>query len=327
MYNLHCLLQSTNILLKSFQYVLYVLQLLWGFIESDFLTFAIPNTIFGIFGAFASPILVKGPSSSSNIGSLTLGLGRIPSVIAFNVGNLLVFDLANQRAPQSVTEDRVNKPWRPIPQGKITTNQTRRLLLAVIPGTLILNYVLGAWRQGVFISVLSWMYNDLEGGDEALIRELIIAVAYGLFNSGSLAVAVGQGHSLNSYGIAWTIIISGVILTTMQVQDLKDRRGDETRSRKTIALFLGERFSRVSIAFFVGFWSCVCMYFWALGPITSLFIFMVASVVVTRVLCIGASYEEDARTWRWWCFWHASLYVLPFVVVGRFTEQVNALSD
>lgn len=93
-------------------------------------------------------------------------------------------------------------------------------MLFIVPAVLALDYALGPWKQGVFITVLTWLYNDLGGGDEAFVRELIIAVAYGLFNSGSLHVAIGTGNSLSLLGVVWTVIISGVILTTMQVQDL-----------------------------------------------------------------------------------------------------------
>lgn len=280
----------------------------WDFIQSDFFTFAIPNTAFGIFGAFASSLLIEDKLATTP--SAIQILRRLPLVLIFNTGNLLVFDLANQRSPRSEVEDRINKPWRPIPQGKITTDQTRRFMLVVIPVVLALNYVLGAWEQGIFIHILTWLYNDLEGGDEAFLREVIIAVAYGFFNCGSLRVAVGPEYSLSTLGIVWTAIISGVILTTMQVQDLKDRAGDQTRGRKTIALFLGEQTSRASIAFFVCFWSCVCELFWGLG-LMSFAVTAIAGVAVAFRVVYMRSPNADARTWRLWCFWHASLYALP----------------
>lgn len=92
----------------------FLLGLAWDFIESDFITFAVPNTAFGVVGAVASAALVDGPVSLRP--SLLQIILRLPSILAFNVANLLVFDLANQRSPSSVVEDRINKPWRPIPQ-------------------------------------------------------------------------------------------------------------------------------------------------------------------------------------------------------------------
>ncbi|XXH05341.1 hypothetical protein Hte_011767 [Hypoxylon texense] len=298
------------------------LNILWGFLESDFVTFAIPNTAFGVFGAIASPVLVQGPSSSSTHLTATQILQRFPLILGFNVANLLIFDLANQRAPQSVAEDRINKPWRPIPRGQVSMDQVRRLMLVCIPVTMALNYTLGVWQQGTSILVLTWMYNDLRGGDEAFLREILISIAYGLFNSGSLAVAVGPGYpSLSIQGLTWTAVISGVILTTMQVQDLKDQEGDRTRGRRTIALFLGDQVSRVSIAFFVCFWSCVCVKFWALDVMPFLFIALLAAIVAIRVLFVRSARGEDARTWRYWCLWHASLYTLPLLAPRGFQGE------
>nr|WBQ21651.1 (-)-beta-trans-bergamotene synthase [Stachybotrys sp.] len=282
----------------------FFVHLLWLFIESDFLTFAIPNTAFGIFSAMASPVLTKTPAPA-----LGVLIQRFPLVLGYNTMNLLVFDLANQRAASSVVEDCINKPWRPIPQGKITTTQTRRMMLVGIPVILAMNYMFGVWQQGIMIHILTWLYNDLQGGDEVFIRELIIAIAYGLFNSGSLAVAIGPEVPLGPLALAWISIISGVILTTMQIQDLKDQKGDKTRGRRTMALFIGERFSRVSIAFFICFWTLACSYFWNLGAVAFALITAIGSMVVLRLFLCAPN--EHATTWRWWCFWHASLYALP----------------
>ncbi len=190
-------------------------------------------------------------------------------------------------------------------------------MLGAIPVVLLINYALGAWHQGILIIVLSWMYNDLGGGDEPFLREIIIAIAYGLFNGGSLLVAAGVGSSLSLLGLTWTAIISCVILTTMQIQDLKDQTGDRIRNRKTIALFVSERFSRVSVAFFVCFWSWICGQFWAAGPVITAFIILIAFIVALRVLFLSSP-KSDARTWRFWCFWHASLYALPVLVMRKY---------
>ena len=108
------LLAALMLVSKFWQGAAFVIHLVWDFIESDFITFAIPNTAFGVIGAIASATLVDGPVSSQP--TMLQIIMRLPSVLAFNVGNLLVFDLANQRSPSSVIEDRINKPWRPIPQ-------------------------------------------------------------------------------------------------------------------------------------------------------------------------------------------------------------------
>lgn len=283
-----------------------LLYLIWEFTESNFYTFVIPNTSFGILGALAGSQVIVGQQPSS----LEV-LRRLPIVVAFNWYSVLIFDLANQRSPESVEEDLVNKPWRPIPAGKVTPEQTRRGLLVAVPIALGLNYLLGVWKEGVFIHILVWLYNDLRGGDE-IVRDFIIAVAFGLFNRASLQLAIGGQASIGVDGNTWTGIISGVILTTMQVQDLKDQAGDRLRGRKSMPLFLGAGVSRTVIAFFVLFWSLACINFWGIPKWAYALPFVSGIVVVLSVL-LRRTPKEDARTWKLWCLWTVILYTLPVV--------------
>ncbi|KAK4458718.1 hypothetical protein QBC42DRAFT_276159 [Cladorrhinum samala] len=184
-------------------------------------------------------------------------------------------------------------------------------MLVVVPAIQLLNYLLGAWRQGVLIAQVAWLYNDLGGGDEPFVREIFLAVVFGLFNNGSLAVAIGPGYSgLSRQGLAWAMILGGVILTTMQVQDLKDQAGDKLRGRKSICLHVGEEFSRISIAVFVCLWSCVSGYSWGVSLLALSLIAIVAAVVMARVVLVRSP-TADAKTWRLWCFWLSLLYALP----------------
>ncbi|KAI1820502.1 UbiA prenyltransferase family-domain-containing protein [Xylaria intraflava] len=290
--------------------IAYLPYLLWIFTESNFDTFVVPNTGFGVLGAFAALVLTEGferPPTSLEI------LYRFPLVLAFNWLNVFIFDLANQRSDASIQEDLINKPWRPIPTGKVSAKEARRTMLVAIPLVLLFNYQFGVWRQGFVIMVLTWMYNDIRGGDE-IVRDLIISIAYGMFNSASLEIAVNGGEytdiNISRGGIIWTSIISAVILTTMQVQDLKDQAGDRTRGRQTIALWLGDQFSRVSIAFFVCLWSAACLFFWNPRLYGYLLPTTLGAVTSYRVLTKKTP-KEDATTWRYWCFWTITLYLLP----------------
>jgi 1,4-dihydroxy-2-naphthoate octaprenyltransferase len=62
--------------------------------------------------------------------------------------------------------------------------------------------------------------------------------------------------------LIWTTIVSMVILTTMQVQDLKDQAGDKKKGRRTAPLVLGEKVARLSISVSVLLWSLVCTIYW-----------------------------------------------------------------
>jgi 4-hydroxybenzoate polyprenyltransferase len=286
--------------------IFWIPYLIWEFTESNVPTFVIPNTAFGILGALSASRLAEGELPTL----LEISL-RLPLVIAFNWYNVFNFDLANQRLPESVQEDLINKPWRPIPTGKVTSEQARRAMLITVPLALALNYIQGVGMEGVFIHILTWLYNDLKGCDE-LIRDPIIAVAYGLFNAASLKIALGSQASISQDGYTWVYIISGVILTTMQVQDLKDQEGDRTRGRKTIPLYFGDNVSRVSIAAFAIFWSFICSHFWCLQLWAYALPLSVAIVLALSTL-LRRTPKEDSQSWKLWCLWTVSLYSLPIV--------------
>ncbi|KAI1281341.1 UbiA prenyltransferase family [Xylaria sp. FL0933] len=274
---------------------------LWLFTESDLFTFVGPNSAFGIFGALAGPLLLNDGDQPPKV------IARAPLVFLYNWGNLLIFDLANQRNPESVEEDRINKPHRPIPTGRVTPLQARRLLLASLPTVLAVNYFLGPWIETALLFTLTWMYNDLGGGDEDfIIRNLIIGFAFGLYNAGSLKIAGGKNCSINHHGIIWTGILSSVIFTTMQSQDLKDKSGDRARGRRTAPIVLGDSMARGTISVPIAVWSIVCPWFWHIGFEGYLLTLPLGTYIIWG-LYTDRTFKGDRRAWKLWTLWTALL--------------------
>ena len=291
------------------------LHSLWLLTKDDTPTFIIPNTIFGISGALAGSQLITHTSDLTSI------LNQLPRVLIFNWTNLLIFDLANQRLPSSITEDTINKPWRPIPSNRVTSTQLRHSLLLAIPPILAFNhFILHTGPESALLYILTWMYNDLDGGNEGhIVRNVLIACAFACYNAGSLKVAAvaaaaadSPSAEITTRGYVWIAIISGVILTTMQVQDLKDVAGDQARGRRSAPLVLGDRAARWSIAVPIPLWTAYCAYFWGLGWVGA--VVPVVLGVYTAMRCVGiGGREEDRRTWEVWCLWTAVLYLMPLV--------------
>ncbi|KAI1182699.1 UbiA prenyltransferase family-domain-containing protein [Nemania serpens] len=280
---------------------------LWLFTESDFLTFVGPDTAFGIFGALAGPLLLNNSDGPYRV------LARTPLVILYNWANVLIFDLANQRTPQSAEEDRINKPHRPLPSGRMTDVQARRLLLVSLPTVLVVNYLLGPWKETAILFTLTWMYNDLGGGDEDfIVRNLIIGFAFGLYNAGSLKIAGGKNCSINEQGVLWTGILSSVIFTTMHSQDLKDQAGDRSRSRRTAPIVLGDFAARGTIAVPIAFWSVTCPWFWYMG-FEGYMLTVPLGTYIIWLLYSDRSFKGDRKSWKLWTLWTALLYFLPTV--------------
>eukprot|EP00136_Aspergillus_niger_P001987 XP_001391173.2 hypothetical protein ANI_1_1438064 [Aspergillus niger CBS 513.88] len=233
---------------------------IWLFTADDFTTFVIPETAFGICAALSGPLL-----TDDNTPDLLSVVSRIPIVMLWNWLNLFVFNLANQRHPDSVAEDKINRPWRPLPAGRISILQTRRLLLLAIPMVLASSVYLGAWEETALLYTLNWVYNDLSGGDDGFIlRNVLLALAFSQYNKGSLRVATGTGFDILPRAWRWIWVTSAVIGTTMHIQDIKDVEGDRAKNRRTMPIVMGDGPARWSVAVPVAIWSVVCPAFWEL---------------------------------------------------------------
>lgn len=170
---------------------------------------------------------------------------------------LLVLDVANQRLPDSIAEDRINKPWRPITSGRISPEGARRLLLASISVTLATSVWLGATSETLVLFTLNWMYNDLGlANGHWLLRNLMNAL--GITTIGVGATRVACGHHLTVLLVPatrWWLLCAGMLLTTIHAQDLYDQQGDAARGRSTAPLLLGDSVARWSVGVGVLAWS------------------------------------------------------------------------
>lgn len=223
---------------------------------------------------------------------------------------MLLFDIANQRLPDSILEDRVNKAWRPIPAGRLSPEEARRLLLIVIPLVFVGSLCLGGVVETVAMMVLTWMYNDLGGADELYVfRNTINALGFMCYSSGSTDVAAGV-HSLTPQAYKWIAIVGAIVFSTLSMQDLPDVEGDAARGRMTSPLVMGDAWSRWEIAIPIFCWSIFCPMFWNVTWLGYTIPAGVGLWLVVRVLRYR-TVMADKVTWQMWCFWTGVIYALP----------------
>ncbi|CCC14235.1 hypothetical protein SMACR_08693 [Sordaria macrospora] len=299
-----------------------VIYLLWEFSKNDIFTFSLPCTIFGV-----ALSLAKEATTTPSTPSLGQVLSRLPAICLFQLYSLLLFDLANQRHPIAVAEDLINKPWRPIPSGKITSDQTRRLFLCLVPIAMALNYALGVWHEGLLVLIVIFVYNDLGCADEPVFRDILLGISYGIYHVGSLRIALGLGQHaqreaginvsmadvISARGYAWTAIVSALIATMISIQDLKDQDGDRARgNRTTIPLLIGETASRYQLAATALTWAVVGVVFWK-TPVWYAAPFVGFAGYIAWRLLARRNKVDDEVTWRNWCRWTMMVYSLPAV--------------
>ncbi|EPS93154.1 hypothetical protein FOMPIDRAFT_1093562, partial [Fomitopsis schrenkii] len=198
-----------NVLL--FTYTLHL------FTRSDLKTIWIPVTVLGIVSA-----------QCGNLRDIFL-------TSAWVWLHLLQFCVSNQSLPGGATEDTVNKPWRPVPSGRITLRAARRLrwLLALL--CVAVSSTLHATAPSLALTLIFWGNNELGFDSHWALRNVFNGMGYGGFNLGATYVASGSFSVLSPAAIPH-VLASLVIITTIQAQDFQDATGDAARGRRTLPL-------------------------------------------------------------------------------------------
>ena len=280
---------------------------MWLFTRSDLKTVVFPQAAFAFFNALSGRILSA--SASWNLIDVSV---RVVCALAWIWTNLLIEVIANQRLGQSIVEDAVNKPWRPLPSKRLSQDEARRLLMAVIPCAFILSWLLNVTAPSIALMALTWLYNDLGGANEHfLLRNVLNAFGLLCFGAGATFIVGGQtSDTLTSGGLVWFGLMGAVITSTVHVQDLADVEGDSARGRKTLPLVWGDSAARHSAAGLIILWSLLCPACWHLEP-------SISALPVLFGLCLAIlivrfnSITTDKLAWKLWCLWMAVLFALP----------------
>jgi len=295
---------------------------LWLFTVNDFKTMIFPSIAFATFYCLGSP-------RPSHLMPITILLRRLPHLFCWTWINLLAFTVNNQRYPEAITEDRLNKPWRPIPAGRISTRGAQILgILAYIAAILTSLAVNGGLVQSLLLLGFGYVYNNRHNASKQgfLMRNFLNALGFTSFASGALDVLLQTGSTVSLLllkdkdVLSWLCLLVAIVSTTVHSQDLYDQVGDAAAGRKTIPLLFGDGPARWSIALGCVFWSFVATgYYWSSGSLGYLLTGSLAAMVVWRTLCLR-SVEEDRTTFVVYNVWLTSIYALPLVArYGLFT--------
>ncbi|CAG8726349.1 9890_t:CDS:2 [Dentiscutata erythropus] len=151
----------------------------------------------------------------------------------------------------SVEEDRINKPFRPIPSGLITVNGARYRLVAISIIFPIIAYIFGGLSL-VFLCFLyqAWViFNEaLKLSKNAFYKNLFSAFSACIQLVSCHYIIIGTKLSifelLNSELGMFMLGIFFFAMTTAHVQDFRDQKGDKFIGRKTFPLLIGDNICR-----------------------------------------------------------------------------------
>jgi 4-hydroxybenzoate polyprenyltransferase len=220
------------------------------FTYDQFFDTIIPGTIFGILTTLSGPglSLVAEPTS--------IVLLRAPIIFIWLWLIILQFCLQNQCSYGSPEEDAINKPWRPIPSGRITLADAKALLGATCLVAGFMSWYLGVMYPFLVWTLLSTLYNDLGGSDRSgFVRNAFCGGFFTCSFGGALLIAL-NGQSASRTAAQWTLLVCWCILmTTIQTQEFRDEIGDKQRGRRTLVTELGRTRALWTVYATVTFWS------------------------------------------------------------------------
>ncbi|KAL8687374.1 MAG: hypothetical protein Q9218_006435 [Villophora microphyllina] len=292
---------------KTTRGIWYHLYSLWLFTFSDLKTIVIPKTIFAV------ATLCSGRSLTKDARPGALGIvGAVPLALLWNWLNLLPLAMSNQCDTTSAVEDKLNKPWRPIPAGRLTVEETRVFRIVAYVVAITTSITLGGFPEAVALVVEGWMYNALNGANGSLLaRNMLCAVGYMTFASGSArAACLRVGTELREDSILWFILLAGMIATSIQFQDLYDQKGDAVRRRRTVPLVAGDRIARLTIAVPTAAWSWIGPRYWKLSLPGFILPAVLGAIIILRLYWYRRA-SEDKRSFIIWNAWVMSMYFLP----------------
>lgn len=278
----------------------------WLFTFSDIKTIIVPSASFGLMYAHCAPLLgMQIPTASL--------FRRLIFTTLWVWLNLVPFTISNQVQPLAIKEDILNKPWRPIPSGRLAPTEAKIIMISFyFVATSFSIFLLGGWRQCFMLMMLGYWYNNLEGAGGLVSKNLINACGYLCFATGSYEVALGSPLLLQGKLLAWLVILWIVIFSTVQTQDMFDQSGDAVYKRKTLPLVVGDANARWITAWAMLFWSVYCPLIWHMDLIIHLAFFLHGSLVALRLLRLR-TLVHDKMTFRIWNIWILFLYSLPFL--------------
>jgi 4-hydroxybenzoate polyprenyltransferase len=288
--------------------LLYHLRTAYLFSVDDLEAAVLTGFIFGVLNALTAPVLSMGsPVTPSRI------ITCAPAMLLWSWCTLLLHNVQNQRHPSSVAEDSVNKPWRPLPSGRITAAQAGYVMHSLYPINLAISSMVGGLVPFLVIAVFSFWHNEMGGAHDGILKNIHSAVGLASFMAGPLEIATGQSiFSGDGTAAIWLSVLAGTISTTIHTQDLRDMAGDKAIDRHTIPLTIGDTNARVLVALGVVFWTLGACLLWGMGwaewlwP-TSLGLLLVFNMFINR------THEGEGLTYRLWSLWILGLVSLPFV--------------
>ncbi|KAK8009258.1 hypothetical protein PG991_011809 [Apiospora marii] len=208
-----------------------------------------------------------------------------------------------------IEEDRMAKPYRPLPSGRITVGQATLLHRVSFLLMWVAAFQANTLACTLVYSIAIMSYNEGGLSELAVPRNLVGAVGIGCYCWGTTAILDG-GKDLQGLRAVAVLIAFGLFATTGHAQDFRDRSADQARGRTSIPLLLSQPVARWSLAAISAAWTVGLVLLWQ-PPVLATIAYV--TLGVSYMTGFLASYDEkdDYYSYCWYGFWLLGSNLLP----------------
>lgn len=206
------------------------LKIIWNFINNDIKDTIAPSLIaFFTSWFFCDNELRHLPS-------------HLVNSLIYAILYILTFCMLNQ--VNSVEEDSINKPYRPLPSGLLTKRQTWNRIIIYSALFLIYAAALHIFWISVAWQAVTYFLNLLGGSNHWVTKNLVgMTVGTFLLLAAQWEIA-SPGEGVNGNVILYWGFISLWAGFALPIQDFRDIDGDRQMGRKTLPLAVGDNKGR-----------------------------------------------------------------------------------
>lgn len=160
---------------------------------------------------------------------------------------ILTFCIANQI--YSIEEDKINKPYRPLPQGLVTVKETQYRMVIYNIGFLLIAWPLHILWLAIAWQIVTFMLCKWGFSDHWFTKNPVCITL------GTITLLAAEWRIVDVWdkGVwAYIIVLSLWAGFGLPLQDMRDQVGDRLMGRKTLPLAIGDTNARwaLSIYFF-----------------------------------------------------------------------------
>lgn len=172
-------------LLSLSQQLFYHVNTIYLFIRSDIKTILLPVVCIFFFLTLVAD-LTAFQTAFALIVTPSIHLRGILLVTLWVLVHLLLIDIDNQSL--SVEEDANNKPWRPLPSGRLSIWTAHIISRALYPACIIFSYISGGLSCAITsagFTALVYIYDHLGANKHWIWRNVVNAFAYTALETGA----------------------------------------------------------------------------------------------------------------------------------------------